>query len=131
MVHSGSRMPAVSDRITVVFARPTGPNNTLPSGSACPSRTLSGAFPIIEKREVSLMEQLNEELKAHLMATDQQFRDLAEEHSQFHKELEMIEAKEHLTLDDEAEEIRLKKQKLRLKDEMNAIVARYRTQKVA
>ena len=77
------------------------------------------------------MEQLNEELKAHLMATDQQFRDLAEEHSQFHKELEMIEAKEHLTLDDEAEEIRLKKQKLRLKDEMNAIVARYRTQQVA
>ena len=77
------------------------------------------------------MEQLTEELKAHLMATDQQFRDLAEEHAQFHKELEVIEAKEHLTLDDEAEEIRLKKQKLRLKDEMNAIVARYRTQKVA
>jgi len=77
------------------------------------------------------MEQLNEELKAHLMATDQHFRDLAEEHAQFHKQLEAIEAKEHLTLDDEAEEIRLKKQKLRLKDEMNAIMARYRTQKVA
>ena len=77
------------------------------------------------------MEQPNEELKAHLMATDQQFRDLAEEHAQFHKELEAIEAKEHLTLDDEAEEIRLKKQKLRLKDEMNAILARYRTQQVA
>jgi uncharacterized protein len=84
-----------------------------------------------ERREVSLMEQVNEELKAHLMATDQQFRDLAEEHTQFHKELEAIEAKEHLTLEDEAEEIRLKKQKLRLKDEMNAILARYRTQKVA
>ena len=77
------------------------------------------------------MEQLNEELKAHLMATDQQFRALAEEHSRFHKDLEAIEAKAHLTLEDEAEEIRLKKQKLRLKDEMNAIMARYRTQKVA
>lgn len=77
------------------------------------------------------MEQYNEELKAHLMATDQQFRDLAEEHAQFHRELEMLEAKEHLTLEDEAEEIRLKKQKLHLKDEMNAIMARYRAQKVA
>ena len=28
------------------------------------------------------MEQHNEELKAHLMATDQQFRTLAEEHAQ-------------------------------------------------
>jgi uncharacterized protein YdcH (DUF465 family) len=124
-------MLAVSDRMTVVFARPTEPNRFIPTGSAWPSRTLSGAFPIIEKREVSLMEQPNEELKAHLMASDQHFRDLAEEHAQFHKELEAIEAKEHLTLDDEAEEIRLKKQKLRLKDEMNAILARYRTQQVA
>jgi uncharacterized protein YdcH (DUF465 family) len=115
----------------VVFARPTEPNRLFPTGSAWPSRTLSGAFPIIEKREVSLMEQPNEELKAHLMATDQQFRALAEEHARFHKQLEAIEAKEHLTLDDEAEEIRLKKQKLRLKDEMNAIMARYRTQQVA
>ncbi len=77
------------------------------------------------------MEQHNEELKAHLMATDQQFRTLAEEHSRFHKQLEEIEAKEHLTLEDEAEEIRLKKQKLRLKDEMNALLARYRAQQVA
>ena len=77
------------------------------------------------------MELYNEELKAHLMATDQQFRALAEEHAQFHKQLEVIEAKEHLTLDDEAEEIRLKKQKLRLKDEMNALLARHRAQQVA
>jgi len=77
------------------------------------------------------MEQYNEELKAHLMATDEQFRTLAEEHAQFHKELEKIEAKEHLTLEDEVEELRLKKQKLRLKDEMNAILARHRAQQVA
>ena len=77
------------------------------------------------------MEQHNEELKAHLMATDQQFRTLAEQHSRFHKQLEEIEAKAHLTLEDEAEEIRLKKQKLRLKDEMNAILARNRAQQVA
>ena len=77
------------------------------------------------------MEQPNEELKAHLMATDQHFRTLAEEHAQFHKQLETIEAKAHLTLEDEAEEIRLKKQKLRLKDEMNAIMARSRAHQAA
>jgi uncharacterized protein YdcH (DUF465 family) len=77
------------------------------------------------------MEQQNEELKAHLMATDQQFRTLAEEHARFHQQLEQLEAKAHLTWEDEVEEIRLKKQKLRLKDEMNAMIARYRSQKVA
>ena len=77
------------------------------------------------------MEQHIEELKAHLMATDQQFRSLAEDHARFHKQLEQIEAKTHLTSEDEAEEIRLKKQKLRLKDQMNAILARHRAQQVA
>ena len=77
------------------------------------------------------MEQHTEELKAHLMATDQQFRSLAEEHARFHKQLEQLEAKEHLTLEDEIEENRLKKHKLQLKDQMNAILARQRTQQVA
>ena len=77
------------------------------------------------------MEQHNEELKAHLMATDQQFRSLAEDHARFHKRLEEIESKEHLTLEDEVEELSLKKQKLRLKDQMNAIMARSRAPQVA
>ena len=124
-------MPAVNDRMTVVFARPTEPNNPFPIDSAWPSRALNDGASTIDKGEVSLMEQHNEELKAHLMATDQQFRTLAEEHTRFHKQLEALEAKAHLTLDDEAEEIRLKKQKLRLKDEMNAIMARSRAQQVA
>ena len=77
------------------------------------------------------MEQNHEELKAHLMATDQQFRALVEQHSRYHRQLEEIEAKARLTLEDEAEEIRLKKQKLRLKDEMNAMMARHRAHQVA
>jgi uncharacterized protein YdcH (DUF465 family) len=77
------------------------------------------------------MEIVLEELKAHLMATNEEFRSLAEQHSRFHKELEALEAKPHLTLADEAEEHRLKKQKLRLKDQMNSIMARYRAQQVA
>ena len=77
------------------------------------------------------MEIYNEELKAHLMATDEHFRSLVDQHAQFHKELEALEAKQHLTLEDEVVEQRLKKQKLRLKDEINMILARSRTQQVA
>jgi uncharacterized protein YdcH (DUF465 family) len=72
-----------------------------------------------------------DEIKAHLMATSDEFRALAQEHAQFHKQLEALEAKHHLTHEDEMEEHRLKKQKLRLKDQMNAILARHRTQNVA
>jgi uncharacterized protein YdcH (DUF465 family) len=77
------------------------------------------------------MEKNQEELKAHLMATNEEFRSLAEKHASYHSELEQIESKSHMTLEDEVEEQRLKKQKLRLKDQMNEILARYRTQQVA
>jgi uncharacterized protein YdcH (DUF465 family) len=65
------------------------------------------------------------------MATHEEFRALAESHARYHKLLEQLEAKEHLTLEDEVEEQRLKKQKLRLKDQMNQIMARHRAQQVA
>ena len=77
------------------------------------------------------MENNQDELRAHLIATNEEFRSLAEKHAAYHSQLEAIEAKPHMTLDDEAEEQRLKKQKLRLKDQMNEIVSRYRAQHVA
>jgi uncharacterized protein YdcH (DUF465 family) len=77
------------------------------------------------------MEKTSEALKAHLMATNEEFRSLAEKHSEYHRQLEELEAKSHLTLEDEADEQRIKKQKLRLKDQMNEILAQYRTQHVA
>jgi uncharacterized protein YdcH (DUF465 family) len=72
-----------------------------------------------------------DELKAHLMATSDEFRALASQHSQFHKRLEELEAKHHLTDEEQVEEVRLKKQKLRLKDQMNAVLAHHRAQHVA
>ena len=72
-----------------------------------------------------------EELKAHLMATDEAFRRLAQQHAEFHQKLEALEAKPHLTNEEQIEEHRLKKLKLRLKDQMTEIMARYRTQNVA
>ena len=67
-----------------------------------------------------------EELKAHLMATDEEYRRLASEHSQYAKKLDELEALPHLSVEDEVEETRLKKLKLRLKDQMEAIVSRSR-----
>ena len=77
------------------------------------------------------MERNQDELKAHLMATDETFRRLAEQHAEYKRLVEAIEAKPHLTTEDEIEENRLKKLKLHLKDQMSGIMARYRTQSVA
>ena len=72
-----------------------------------------------------------EELKAHLMATNEEFRQLAAQHSEFASQLDALAALPHLTNEQELEETRLKKLKLRLKDQMEAIMSQYRTQRVA
>jgi hypothetical protein len=72
-----------------------------------------------------------DELKAHLIATSEEFRALATQHAQLHQQLEALEAKSHLTDQEQMDEVRIKKQKLRLKDQMNAILARSRAQQVA
>ena len=76
------------------------------------------------------MEINQEELKAHLMTTDPKFRELAEQHGHLKKQLDAIEAKPHLSLEDEDREHEIKKQKLRLKDLMNQMLAQRRTQMV-
>ena len=77
------------------------------------------------------METIQDELKAHLMATSEEFRSLASQHAQFHQELEALEAKHHLSDEEQAEEHRLKKVKLHLKDQMNQFLGRYKTQQGA
>jgi len=72
-----------------------------------------------------------EELKAHLMATNQEFQQLVNKHSEFASKLDELEALPHRTQEQEIEETRLKKMKLRLKDQMEAIVSQYRSQQVA
>ncbi|MBK9169895.1 MAG: DUF465 domain-containing protein [Bryobacterales bacterium] len=72
-----------------------------------------------------------EDLKAHLMATDEEFRRLAVEHAYYSRKLDELEAQPHLTELDEVEELRLKKLKLHLKDQMEMIVSRNRVQTVA
>src|ERR1700682_4312689 len=72
-----------------------------------------------------------EELKAHLMTTNEEFRQLASQHSEHAKQLDSLESLPHLTYDQELEETRWKKMKLRLKDQMEAIMSQCRSQQVA
>jgi uncharacterized protein YdcH (DUF465 family) len=65
----------------------------------------------------------DEELKAHLLATNTEFRTLVEQHARLKHEIETIEAKPHVTGEDEIEEHRLKKIKLHIKDQMNGMLA--------
>ena len=72
-----------------------------------------------------------EELKAHLMETEPEFRRLADEHAAYKQQLDVIESKVDFSLDDETEEHRLKKLKLRLKDQMTEFLSRYAPHPVA
>lgn len=73
------------------------------------------------------MENLEQEgLKAHLMATDDEFRRLCEEHSEYDEKLGALEAKHALTEQDQLEEVHLKKLKLHVKDQMTEILNRHK-----
>jgi uncharacterized protein YdcH (DUF465 family) len=93
------------------------------------------AYPVSDSarqphwEELPNMERIaQEELKAHLMATNEEFRQLATQHSQYAHQLDELESHPHLTDQEQMEETRLKKLKLRLKDQMEAILSHSRTQ---
>ena len=56
-----------------------------------------------------------------LLASHDEFRKLAQEHTQYSQRLESLTQKRYLTEDEKLEEVRLKKLKLRLKDQMQSI----------
>ncbi len=72
-----------------------------------------------------------EDLKAHLMQTDEEFRELVDQHTKYDGQLQELEAKHVLTEADQLEEVRLKKLKLHLKDQMTQALGRYKAQQVA
>ena len=53
-----------------------------------------------------------------LLTSHEEFRRLVQEHSQYSQRLESLTQKRYLTEDEKLEEVRLKKLKLRLKDQM-------------
>jgi uncharacterized protein YdcH (DUF465 family) len=72
-----------------------------------------------------------EDIKAHLMQTSEKYRQLMEQHHEYDRQVEALEAKHALTAQDELEEHRLKKLKLHLKDEMEQLVSEYKLQHAA
>jgi uncharacterized protein YdcH (DUF465 family) len=59
--------------------------------------------------------------KDQLLASNEEFRKLASEHTQYAQRLDSLTLKRYLTEDEKLEEVRLKKLKLRLKDQMESI----------
>jgi len=72
-----------------------------------------------------------EDIKAHLMKTNERYRDLLNQHHEYDKLVDDLEGKHVLTPEEEIEEHRLKKLKLHLKDEMEQMVSEYNLQHTA
>ena len=62
-----------------------------------------------------------------LLANHDEFRRLAQEHTQYAQRLDSLTQKRYLSEDEKLEEVRLKKLKLRLKDQMEQIERQYRS----
>jgi uncharacterized protein YdcH (DUF465 family) len=62
-----------------------------------------------------------------LLASHEEFRRLVQEHSQYSQRLESLTEKRYLTEDEKLEEVRLKKLKLRLKDQMHNMERQFQT----
>ena len=61
-----------------------------------------------------------------LLASHDEFRRLAQEHTQYAQRLDSLTQKRYLTEDEKLEEVRLKKLKLRLKDQMETMLRTHR-----
>lgn len=67
------------------------------------------------------------QVRDQLIASNEQFRQLAQEHSLYAQKLEALIHKKYLTEDEKLEEVRLKKLKLCLKDQMESLEQKFRT----
>jgi len=68
------------------------------------------------------------QVREQLIASHEEFRRLAQEHSQYAQRLDSLIQKRFLSEDEKVEEVRLKKLKLRLKDQMELLEQHYRRQ---
>jgi uncharacterized protein len=67
------------------------------------------------------------QVRDQLLASNEVFRKLAEEHTQYSQRLETLVTKKYLSEEEKLEEVRLKKLKLRLKDQMESLEQQFRS----
>ena len=67
-----------------------------------------------------------QEVKNHLMATSEEFSRLTKEHFNYEQQLEQLSSRPYLTEAERIEEIKLKKKKLSLKDQMEKNIQEYK-----
>ena len=65
---------------------------------------------------------LNDDVKAVLLQTDDAFRQLVSEHQALDEKIRHLSAFSHLTEQQQYEEVHLKKQKLAIKDRIEAVL---------
>ncbi len=64
------------------------------------------------------------DIREQLLASDAEFQRLVEEHSRYEAQLEQLSKAPYLSAEDIVRETTLKKLKLRVKDEMERLIAR-------
>lgn len=66
-----------------------------------------------------------EQARAQLMESSEEFRRLAEQHSSYDRRIEELSSRKYPSAEEQLEEVRLKKLKLHLKDQMENMVDEY------
>lgn len=72
------------------------------------------------------MSSPTEAIREHLMVNNTEYQRLRDEHARYNAQLEQLTSKRFLSDQEQAEEVRLKKLKLRAKDQMELLVRRAR-----
>ena len=70
-----------------------------------------------------------QDVKVYLVATNEKFRKLADQHHSYDEQLQKLLSRPYLNEEEQMEEVKLKKLKLRLKDEMQRIIQQYRKER--
>jgi uncharacterized protein YdcH (DUF465 family) len=69
-----------------------------------------------------------DEIKERLISSNPDFRRLVEEHRLYEGKLRELNGRHHMTEQDHIEEVLLKKKKLHLKDQMNSMIQKFRSE---
>ena len=76
------------------------------------------------------MQQTDVDIKSVLSRENEEFKRLQEKHHQYEDKLNYLHKLSYLTLEQQRQEAELKKLKLKVKDEMEVLISKYRMSQV-